>query len=467
MAVDINKNRYRLIVLLYITFVCLSVLTIPSSLLHTNIYMIKTMEYQEKSIVSQIAFAESIIESQKTEYTSDSALNYLTIQKRIHSSIELLDFADKQIVDGLADQKTTVFNELTNKRKINLILLKDSLIFKLKEDLFDLADYIDKQPYRIDNSIRDLLPVQNFITVGSGKDIPWRKYLLLDKPAGISYMHLKRMKFLLLENERAYLIAVLRSLNLTPAYYSIKENKKLTSDPDKSKLINPVTKSTETVTVKNLSDSSIKGDERSKVKFDYLFRELVSSLRTDHLYVGVPTKIVENLTVSAKTNFELQLDPNASIAYTDNSISVLFDKPGNYKTSFYDLRNGSRILLFQKDLAVDMLPDPAIRLNIENANRNIINSKDLFRLNNLTATLPISGFGNIAVRVNGFRCTILQKNGGDPLSVYNYGAVFQNDMQRIIGKAKAGDIFLIDNLTVALGDGTTRTPLPLFYKIVD
>jgi hypothetical protein len=114
-----------------------------------------------------------------------------------------------------------------------------------------------------------------------------------------------------------------------------------------------------------------------------------------------------------------------------------------------------------------MLPDPTIKLNFENANRNIINAKDLFRLNNLTAILPVLGFGNVPVRINGFRCTILQKNNNESLSVYNYGAVFQNEMQRIIGKAKTGDMLLIDNLTVALGDGTTRTPVPLFYKIVD
>jgi hypothetical protein len=429
--------------------------------------MIKTMEYQEKSIVSQISFAESIIERQKTEYTSDSAQNYLLIKNRIHSSIELLNYVDKKIVDGLAAQKTSVFNELGNKRKINLILMKDSLIFKIKDDLFDLADFIDKQPYRIDNSIRELLPVQDFITISPGKEIQWRKYLLLDKPAAISYMHLKRMKFLLLENERAYLIAVLRSLNLTPAYYSIKDNKTFASDPEKSNIINPDTKAAELIATKDKVDSVKSKSDVAAVKFDNSLKELLVSFRSDHLFVGVPIKLVENLTTPSKNNFEIQFEPKASVSYVDNNISVLFGKPGEYRASFYDLRNDSHNLFFTKTIEVDMLPDPTIKLNFENANRNIINAKDLFRLNNLTAILPVLGFGNVPVRINGFRCTILQKNNNESLSVYNYGAVFQNEMQRIIGKAKTGDMLLIDNLTVALGDGTTRTPVPLFYKIVD
>ena len=45
----INRNRYRLITLLYVIFVCLSVLNIPATYLDSNAYSIKTLEYQEDS----------------------------------------------------------------------------------------------------------------------------------------------------------------------------------------------------------------------------------------------------------------------------------------------------------------------------------------------------------------------------------------------------------------------------------
>ncbi len=56
MAAKINVNRYRLITLLYIVFVCLSVLNVPTSLYQGNLYVIKTFDHQEgilKDLISE------------------------------------------------------------------------------------------------------------------------------------------------------------------------------------------------------------------------------------------------------------------------------------------------------------------------------------------------------------------------------------------------------------------------------
>ena len=466
MSVDINKNRYRLIVLLYISFVCLSVLTIPSSLLHTNIYMIKTMDYQEKSISSQIEFAKKIILQQEEEYTSDSAKNFYAIQQRIHHSTALIESVDQLIVADLAKQHTTVFEELTNKRKINKILLKDSLIYKIKDDLFDLASYIDKQPYRLNNSIRELLPVQDFITIGSGKEIAWRKYLLLDKPASISYMHLKRIKFLLLENERAYLLAVLRSLNLLPAYYSIKNKKAYSTDSEQDKIIKETPEKVQPIKLDDALDSLKQKESKieSLLKRQLISTEVLTGLHIDHLYVGIQNELLYDPTSSLEGNYEISFQPKATTSIKDKIYRVSFSKPGVYMVQFKELATG--ILLFQKRITVDMLPDPYVKLNMDNVNRNVLSSKDLFRLNNLVVSMPIPELPTGTANLNGFRATVFAKNG-EQLSVYNYGEVFQNELQRVIGKLKQGDIFLIDNITIAMGDATTRTISPLVYKIVE
>ncbi|MFM9022113.1 MAG: hypothetical protein ACKOOA_12365, partial [Sediminibacterium sp.] len=62
MAANINLNRYRLITLLYVIFVCLSVLNIPSSLLDSYHYSIKTLEYQIKATLDQVEFANKVIQ---------------------------------------------------------------------------------------------------------------------------------------------------------------------------------------------------------------------------------------------------------------------------------------------------------------------------------------------------------------------------------------------------------------------
>ena len=84
MAAKINKNRYRLITLLYVIFVCLSVLNIPATYLDSNFYAIKTVEYQEKARVEQVNFANRLIAEQKDKLIKDTAKIYLDIQARIH-----------------------------------------------------------------------------------------------------------------------------------------------------------------------------------------------------------------------------------------------------------------------------------------------------------------------------------------------------------------------------------------------
>ena len=70
----INRNRYRLITLLYVIFVCLSVLNIPATYLDSNAYSIKTLEYQEKERIGQVDFANRLIAEQKEKLTKDCLL---------------------------------------------------------------------------------------------------------------------------------------------------------------------------------------------------------------------------------------------------------------------------------------------------------------------------------------------------------------------------------------------------------
>ena len=98
MAVNVNLNRYRLITLLYVIFVCLSVLNIPSSLLDSYYYSIKTLDYQIKSTLDQVGFANKVIEDKKIQLSaSDSARVFLGMQNRIHSSYEKVKAFDENL----------------------------------------------------------------------------------------------------------------------------------------------------------------------------------------------------------------------------------------------------------------------------------------------------------------------------------------------------------------------------------
>jgi 3-phosphoglycerate kinase len=70
------------------------------------------------------------------------------------------------------------------------------------------------------------------------------------------------------------------------------------------------------------------------------------------------------------------------------------------------------------------------------------------------------------LRVNGFRGTIVGAEAQSS-SVYNYGQVFQEPMKQLINSLKQGDLLLLDNITVAVGDGSTRSASSILYKIVN
>ena len=58
MSATINKNRYRIILLLYLVFICLSLLSVPKSLLESNLYMIKTLTFQDSLLQQQLLYLD-------------------------------------------------------------------------------------------------------------------------------------------------------------------------------------------------------------------------------------------------------------------------------------------------------------------------------------------------------------------------------------------------------------------------
>ena len=228
----INKNRYRLITLLYVIFVCLSVLNIPATLLDSNYYSIKTLEYEEKSRLEQVNFANQLISDETEKLANDSAKTYLSIQDRIHKTYEMMDKFDQEIQKKLADQKTDVYQEFNSTRRMEEIFLekggadKKENIQKVYDELFELVKYLNTQPLQIDSAIKTLIPVKDIVTTRSKKDIEWARYLFLHKPVAVSYFHIKRIKLLLLDVENVYQLAALKTIGYVQAFYSIQNNNK-------------------------------------------------------------------------------------------------------------------------------------------------------------------------------------------------------------------------------------------------
>ena len=63
MAIKINVNRYRLITLLYVVFVTLTVLNIPTSLLESSYYSLIELNKSENILLDKIEITQYYIDN--------------------------------------------------------------------------------------------------------------------------------------------------------------------------------------------------------------------------------------------------------------------------------------------------------------------------------------------------------------------------------------------------------------------
>ena len=470
----INKNRYRLITLLYVIFVCLSVLNIPATLLDSNYYSIRTLEYEEKSRLEQVNFANQLISDETEKLANDSAKTYLAIQDRIHKTYEMMDKFDQEIQKKLADQKTDVYQEFNSTRRMEEIFLekegadKKENIEKVYDELFELVKYLGAQPFQIDSSIKTLVPVKEIILTRTKKEVEWKRYLFLHKPVAVSYFHIKRIKLLLLDVENIYQLAALKTIGYVPAFYSVQNNTTiLFKQGEMSKVLDAQKQADMMKRMKEEVNKNTSNATPEIANADELTKRLKNALQNENFYVGIKNQILKSLNYSATGDFSIEVNPDNTsfLTKTANDYYLSFKKPGLYTVKFIDKRGGGNKPLFDKKVEVTILPNPLIKLNTENMTNNIINVKDLLSANRLIAYMGSAIFKKFPGRINGYQ-VIKIASDGKKQSVYNYGDVFQPASQSLIGSLKQGDIILFDIIQISLFDGTTRTANPMTFKIV-
>jgi hypothetical protein len=471
----INKNRYRLITLLYVIFVCLSVLNIPSSLLDSNYYSVKTLEYQEKARQEQVNFANQLISDETEKLANDSAKTYLAIQDRIHKSYEMMEKFDQLIQKKLADQKTDVWQQFNSSRKMEEIFIekeggeKRSNIEKVYDELFELVKFLNSQPLQIDSSIKTLVPVLPIVTSKTGKEYAWDRYLFLHKPVAISYFHIKRIKLLLLDVENVYQLAALKTIGYVQAFYSIQNNTTvLFKQGEMSKVLDAEKQAEIMKRLKEEVNKNTSNASSDVATNDELTKRLKNALQNENFFVGVRNQILKSLNYSATGDFGIEVSPvnGSTMTNTGGDYYLAFKKPGLYTVKFIDKRTPAKKMLFDKKVEVSLLPNPLIRLNTESMTNNIINARDLLSSNRLIAYMGSSLFKNFPGRINGYQ-VIKVGADGKKQSVYNYGDVFSPASQSLIGTSKQGDLIIFDMIQINMSDGTTRNANPMTFKIVE
>ena len=453
---QVDVKRYQIISLLYIVFICFSVINIKMSVLDSNIWTIKSfqsliVEENKKVDISNSIIADNIDLLNRSE----KARAYLKIRTRLAKSYVIVNSVINHVDSEFVANNTTLLKQFNSRNLIEEILKSEEGVKQLNIDLFDLSDFIKKSPFKLQASLDSLIPIQKQVTTIKGKVEEWDYYLFMHKPSAISYMQLQRIKLLISKTQLLYQEAALAEIGYQPTYFS-KFNPKLY-----------VLKST----VKEYKPDEIiqpnqKVIDKNDEVFDELFKKIINSLHTENIFTGLTTSFISDFNFDFDKDFTFEVIPKTKIVQVGKDYKITFSKNGEYILKFYDLRKQEKKLLFDKKIMVNPLPDPLVRVKGDNLNTYNISVKNLLAAERLEANLEINNLKYFPGRINSFK-VIKIHNGKEEESVNNYGELFQSTTQKILGSLKKNDLVIFDNINMSLVDGSTRTSPPIVYKITD
>jgi hypothetical protein len=451
----VDVKRYQIISLLYIVFICFSVISIKISILDSNLYTIRSFQSLDKEEIKKINISNKIIEDNLSVLNKNiKADAYLKIRTRINISYKVVSDVLKHVDEEFAKNKTDILKQFNSKNLIEEILKSEKGVKLLEKDLFELSDFIKKSPYKIQTSLDSLIPIQKEITTIKGKVESWDYYLFMHKPTAINYMQLERIKLLITKTQLLYQEAALAEIGYMPTYFS-QFNPKLyvlkssVKEYKEEEIIKPGQK------VISITDQV----------FDELFQKILASLHTENIFVGLNNTLLSDFDFMMGKDFELEILPKVNIAKNGSNYKVVFSKTGEYMLRFYDLRKEKKVL-FEKKISVNPIPDPTVKVRGDNLSNYSISVKDLLSAERLEAKLEINNLNFFPGRINSYK-VIRIHNGKEEESVNNYGELFQSPTQKVLGSLVKNDLIIFDNLNMSMVDGSTRTAAPIVYKIIN
>lgn len=451
----VDVKRYQIISLLYIVFICFSVINIKISVLDSNIYTIKSLQSIDREEIKKVDISNKIIQDNIEKLNKSSkAVAYLKISDRVSVSTKVVNEVLKHVDEEFSKKNTSLLKEFNSRNVVEEILKSESGVKRLEVDLFELSNFIKKSPYTIKTSLDSLIPIQKEVTTIKGKVEKWDYYLFMHKPSAISYMQLERIKLLLIKTQLLYQEAALAEIGYMPTYFSqfnpklyvLKTDVKEYSEED---IIKP-------------GQKVISVDEQV---FDNMFKSILSSLHTEDVFAGLNNTLLSDFDFTLGKDFDIEILPKVNISKNNKNYSINFNKTGEYMLKFYDLRKEKK-LLFEKKIIVNTIPDPILKVKGDNLKNYLISVKDLLNAERLEAKLEINNLNFFPGRINSYKVVRIH-NGREEESVSNTGELFQSNTQKVLGSLKKNDLLIFDNVNMTMVDGSTRTAAPIIYKIID
>jgi hypothetical protein len=218
--------------------------------------------------------------------------------------------------------------------------------------------------------------------------------------------------------------------------------------------------------VKPAIEEKVVNTKSSDIIIDDIFNKILQTIHTENIFAGLNTVLFSDFNFVVGKDVEIEIEPKVNVISKDLKFIANFNRVGEYDLNFYDLRTGTKKLLFQKKVYANKMPDPILRIKGETLGNYNISTKDLSSSERLEAILYINNLDFFPGRINSFRVTRLHA-GAEQESVINYGELFQSNTQKVFSNLQKNDFIIFDNMNVSLLDGTSRKPPPLLYKITN
>ena len=450
-----DKKRNQIIGLLYIVFICFSVISIKVSLLDSNTYVISTLKSLDKEEVKRIVVSDKIIsDNLELLEENEKASTYLSIAKRIKVSYKVASDLIGYVNKEFEAVNSSMLKQFNSKNLISKILKSDNGVALLEKDLFKLSDFILSQPHHLDtlsNSLVLSIPLVKNITTIKGKTEDWGDYLFLKKPTAISYSQLERVKLLLSKSILFYQEEALEKIGYSQTYSSLINEKKYNVSVYRDD---------------EILKANQKAVNKDAIVVDDLFKNLLKSLNTDNIYVGIKATILNQADIILKNGIKIEIEPNIKTENRSNTLKGYFNKKGIYTIKFLDVTNNKNIVLFEKTVSALELPNPTISIPGGNQNSFEISKLDLLTASRIEAHIDIENIQSFPGRINKFNIVLV--HGADIYeAITNSGPIFQTDTQRVLEKIEDNDLVIFEDVSMTLNDGTTRIAPPIIYKVIE
>jgi hypothetical protein len=450
-----DKKRNQIIGLLYIVFICFSVISIKVSLLDSNTYVISTLKSLDEEEVKRIGVSDKIIsDNLKLLEENKKSSTYLSIAQRIKVSYKVASDLIKYVDTEFEAVNSSMLKQFNSKNLITKILMSDNGVAVLEKDLFELSDFILSQPHHLDtlsNSLVSSIPLVKNITTIKGKKEEWGEYLFLKKPTAISYSQLERVKLLLSKSILFYQEEALAEIGYSQSYISTNNEKQYNLRVYRDDEI--------------LKENQ-KAVNKDAIVVDDLFKNLLKSLNTDNIYVGIKATILNQADIILKNGIKIEIEPNIKTENRSNVLKGYFNKKGIYTIKFLDATNNKNTVLFEKTVSALELPNPTISIPGGNQNSFEISKLDLLTASRIEAQIDIENIQSFPGRINKFNIVLV--HGAEIYeAITNSGPIFQTDTQRVLEKIKDNDLVIFEDVSMTLNDGTTRIAPPIIYKVIE